>query len=183
MLMIGIDIHWPTLSITSLSLVGVGADYNLMYAARLRQEISSGGFGTGTIRTFANTGGVVTAAGIVFGITMFAMLGSSVPSIGQVGSTIGIGLILDTLIVRALLLPALASALRRHFWWPLSFDVGGGQRPHNLFHALWRSLRGSRPAAAFMITCAVDWPPSAAHFAGHYEVARCGWPHDQPQRD
>ncbi|WP_234803218.1 MMPL family transporter [Mycobacteroides abscessus] len=181
--MIGIDIHWPTLSITSLSLVGVGADYNLMYAARLRQEISSGGFGTGTIRTFANTGGVVTAAGIVFGITMFAMLGSSVPSIGQVGSTIGIGLILDTLIVRALLLPALASALRRHFWWPLSFDVGGGQRPHNLFHALWRSLRGSRPAAAFMITCAVDWPPSAAHFAGHYEVARCGWPHDQPQRD
>ncbi|OFB42564.1 hypothetical protein BA059_04970 [Mycolicibacterium sp. (ex Dasyatis americana)] len=139
----GVEIHWTMLSITFLSLVGVGADYNLMYAARLRQEISSAGFGTGTIRTFGSTGGVVTTAGIVFGVTMFAMLGSSVSSIGQVGSTIGIGLLIDTLVVRALLLPALAASLRRRFWWPLSFSIPGGRRPGSAVGALYRAVRQS----------------------------------------
>jgi RND superfamily putative drug exporter len=61
---------------------------------------------------------VVTTAGIVFGITMFALAGSSVLSIAQMGVTIGVGLMLDTLIVRTFVLPSLVALLGRWFWWP-----------------------------------------------------------------
>ena len=69
-------------------------------------------------RTFGGTGGVVTTAGIVFGITMLALLGSSVLSIAQIGSTIAVGLLLDTLVVRALVKPSVVALLGRWFWWP-----------------------------------------------------------------
>jgi RND superfamily putative drug exporter len=72
---------------------------------------------TGMIRTFGGTGGVVTTAGIVFGITMFAMLSSDVLSIEQVGTTIGVGLLIDTLIVRTFVVPGIAGLLGRWFWW------------------------------------------------------------------
>jgi RND superfamily putative drug exporter len=70
------------------------------------------------IHAFAGTGGVVTTAGIVFGITMFALVGSTVLSIAQVGLTVGVGLLLDTLIVRTFLMPSLVALLGRWFWWP-----------------------------------------------------------------
>jgi RND superfamily putative drug exporter len=70
------------------------------------------------VRAFAATGGVVTTAGIVFGITMFALAGSSVLSIAQMGTTIGVGLLLDTLVVRTFMLPLLIALLGRWFWWP-----------------------------------------------------------------
>jgi putative drug exporter of the RND superfamily len=76
------------------------------------------GIKTGVIRAFAATGGVVTTAGIVFGITMFALVGSTVLSIEQVGLTVGIGLLLDTLVVRTFLMPSLVALLGRWFWWP-----------------------------------------------------------------
>jgi RND superfamily putative drug exporter len=61
---------------------------------------------------------VVTTAGIVFGITRFALAGSTVISIEQVGMTVGIGLLLDTLIVRTFPMPSLVALLGRWFWWP-----------------------------------------------------------------
>jgi putative drug exporter of the RND superfamily len=61
---------------------------------------------------------VVTTAGIVFGITMFALAGSSVLSVAQIGVTVGVGLLLDTLIVRTFVLPSLVALLGRWFWWP-----------------------------------------------------------------
>jgi putative drug exporter of the RND superfamily len=63
--------------ISFIALVAVGADYNLLLAMRIREEARAG-LGTGIIRAFAATGGVVTTAGIVFGITMFALSSSSV---------------------------------------------------------------------------------------------------------
>ncbi|OBB20743.1 hypothetical protein A5761_04370 [Mycolicibacterium setense] len=102
-----------------IALVAVGADYNLLLAARLKQEAAAG-MRTGLIRAFGGTGGVVTTAGIVFGLTMFAMLSSDVLTIAQVGSTIGIGLVIDTLIVRTFVVPSLAALLGRWFWWPTS---------------------------------------------------------------
>jgi MMPL family/Mycobacterium membrane protein len=69
-------------------------------------------------RAMAGTGGVVTAAGLVFAVTMASMLGSSLRIIAQPGSTIAIGLLLDTLIVRTLLMPSIATLLGRWFWWP-----------------------------------------------------------------
>ena len=103
--------------ISFIALVAVGADYNLLLAMRIREEAHAG-LGTGMIRAFGATGGVVTTAGIVFGITMFALAGSSVLSIAQIGVTIGVGLMIDTLIVRTFVLPSLVALLGRWFWWP-----------------------------------------------------------------
>jgi RND superfamily putative drug exporter len=115
--LLGHDLHWAVAPISFIALVAVGADYNLLLAMRIREEIRAG-LGTGIIRAFGATGGVVTTAGIVFGITMFALAGSSVLSIAQIGVTIGLGLMLDTLVVRAFVLPALVAMLGRWFWWP-----------------------------------------------------------------
>jgi putative drug exporter of the RND superfamily len=60
----------------------------------------------------------VTSAGLVFAVTMASMLGSSLIIVAQLGSTIAIGLLLDTLIVRSLLMPSIATLLGRWFWWP-----------------------------------------------------------------
>ena len=65
------------------------------------------------------TGGVVTAAGLVFAFTMMSMAASDLRSIGQAGSTIGLGLLFDTLVVRSLMTPSIAALLGRWFWWPL----------------------------------------------------------------
>jgi RND superfamily putative drug exporter len=64
------------------------------------------------------TGKVVTAAGLVFAFTMLSMVVSDLRIIGQVGSTIGLGLLFDTLVVRAFMTPSIAALLGRWFWWP-----------------------------------------------------------------
>lgn len=116
--LLGHDLHWAVAPIAFIALIAVGADYNLLLALRIKQEAAGAGIKTGIIRAFGGTGGVVTTAGIVFGITMLALLGSSVLSIAQIGSTIAVGLLLDTLVVRALITPSVVALLGRWFWWP-----------------------------------------------------------------
>jgi RND superfamily putative drug exporter len=115
--LLGQPLHWAVAPMAVIALVAVGADYNLLLAMRIREELSAG-IRTGIVRAFAATGGVVTTAGVVFGVTMFALAGSTVLSIEQVGLTVGIGLLLDTLIVRTFLMPSLVALLGRWFWWP-----------------------------------------------------------------
>jgi RND superfamily putative drug exporter len=114
---IGKDLHWAVPPIAFIALVAVGADYNLLLTARLKEE-SPAGLRTGMVRTFDGTGAVVTTAGIVFGLTMFALMRSAILSIAQIGTTVGLGLILDTLVVRTFVVPGLAGMLGRWFWWP-----------------------------------------------------------------
>ncbi|TMS53121.1 RND family transporter [Mycobacterium sp. DBP42] len=121
----GQALHWAVPALAFIALVAVGADYNLLLAMRLRDEARAG-IRTATIRAFAGTGSVVTVAGIVFGLTMFAMLGASVVTIAQVGSTIGIGLLLDTLVVRTFVVPPIAVLLGRWFWWPRRVPATAG---------------------------------------------------------
>ena len=64
------------------------------------------------------TGKVVTNAGLVFAFTMASMVVSDLRSIGQMGTTIGLGLLFDTLVVRAFMTPSIAALLGRWFWWP-----------------------------------------------------------------
>jgi RND superfamily putative drug exporter len=82
------------------------------------------------IRTMGGTGGVVTSAGLVFAATMASMLGSSLIIVAQLGSTIAIGLLLDTLIVRSLLMPSIATLLGRWFWWPQVVYPRGDHHRH-----------------------------------------------------
>jgi len=85
--------------------------------ARIQEELPAG-IDTGIIRAMAGTGKVVTNAGLVFAATMMALVASDLISFGQLGSTIGLGLLFDTLVVRAFMTPSIAALLGRWFWWP-----------------------------------------------------------------
>ena len=98
-------------------LLAVGSDYNLLVITRFKEELPAG-MKTGLIRALASTGGVVTSAGLVFAFTTMSMITSDLRSIGQVGTTIGLGLLFDTLVVRSFMTPSIAALLGRWFWWP-----------------------------------------------------------------
>lgn len=115
--LLGIALHWSVLVMTVIVLLAVGSDYNLLLVARMKEELGAG-INTGIIRAMAGTGKVVTTAGLVFAFTMASMMVSDVISIGQVGTTIAVGLLFDTLIVRAFMTPSIAALLGRWFWWP-----------------------------------------------------------------
>ncbi len=115
--LIGLPLHWLVLPLTFIILVAVGSDYNLLLIVRVKEELHAG-INTGLIRALGSTGGVVTSAGLVFAFTMLAMLTSDLRAIGQVGSTVCIGLLLDTLIVRSFIVPCILRILGPWFWWP-----------------------------------------------------------------
>jgi len=114
---IGLPLHWMVLPMAVITLLAVGADYNLLLVSRMKEEIHAG-LNTGIIRAMVGTGSVVTAAGLVFAFTMSSMAVSSLIIIGQVGTTIGLGLLFDTVVIRSLMTPSIAALLGRWFWWP-----------------------------------------------------------------
>jgi RND superfamily putative drug exporter len=85
--------------------------------SRFKEEIHAG-VKTGIIRSMGGTGAVVTSAGLVFAFTMMSMMVSSLVIAGQVGTTIGLGLLFDTLIIRSFMTPSIAAMMGRWFWWP-----------------------------------------------------------------
>jgi RND superfamily putative drug exporter len=117
--LIGLQLHWLTLPIAFIVLVAVGCDYNLLLLSRYKEELNAG-IGTGLIRTMGSSGSVVITAGLVFAFTMLALTSSDVKNIGQAGSTICIGLMLDLFVIRLFMVMPLARLLGRWFWWPLT---------------------------------------------------------------
>src|SRR5262249_2476570 len=116
--LLGIQLHWLVFAMSVIILLAVGSDYNLLLVARLKQEIGAG-INTGIIRAMGGTGKVVTSAGLVFAFTMGSMAVSDLGVLAQVGTTIGMGLLFDTLVVRAFMTPSIAALLGRWFWWPM----------------------------------------------------------------
>ena len=114
---LGIQLYWIVLALAVILLLAVGSDYNLLLISRFKEEIGAG-LKTGIIRSMAGTGGVVTAAGLVFAATMASFVFSSLIVLGQIGTTIALGLLFDTLIVRSFMTPSIATKLGRWFWWP-----------------------------------------------------------------
>ncbi len=115
--LIGLPLHWLILPLSFIILVAVGSDYNLLLISRVKEETGAG-LNTGLIRALGSTGAVVTSAGLVFAFTMLSMLVSDLRTIGQLGTTVCIGLLLDTMIVRSLVVPCLLRLLGSWFWWP-----------------------------------------------------------------
>ncbi|WP_445168737.1 MMPL/RND family transporter [Mycolicibacterium sp. Dal123E01] len=115
----GIQLYWVVLAMAVILLLAVGADYNLLLISRFKEELGAG-LKTGNIRAMAGTGGVVTSAGLVFAATMSSFIVSDLIMLGQIGTTIGLGLLFDTLIVRSFMTPSIATLLGRWFWWPLN---------------------------------------------------------------
>ena len=115
--LLGIQLHWMVLAMSVILLLAVGSDYNLLLVSRFKEEIP-GGLKTGIIRAMAGTGSVVTSAGLVFAATMASFVFSELQIMAQVGTTIALGLLFDTLIVRSFMTPAIAAMLGKWFWWP-----------------------------------------------------------------
>ena len=101
-----------------LFLVALGVDYNIFLVTRAREEAELTGPRAGMLRALSATGGVITSAGILLA-AVFAVLGVlPLVVLAQLGTVICIGVLLDTLVVRTLLVPALALVLGDRFWWP-----------------------------------------------------------------
>ncbi|HEX5984670.1 MAG TPA: MMPL family transporter, partial [Solirubrobacterales bacterium] len=99
-------------------LVALGVDYNIFLVARAREEAEKHGTEQGMLRALAVTGGVITSAGIVLAGT-FAVLGVlPLTFLTEIGFVVAFGVLLDTFLVRSVLVPALALTVGDKFWWP-----------------------------------------------------------------
>ena len=117
-----IDVGMPLLAF--LFLVALGVDYNIFLVTRAAEEAAERGTRDGMLRALAATGGVITSAGILLA-AVFTVLGVlPLVVLAQLGVVIGIGVLLDTLLVRTVLVPAIAVRLGDRFWWPRRFAAG-----------------------------------------------------------
>ncbi|MGO9654898.1 MMPL/RND family transporter [Mycobacterium sp.] len=114
---LGQQLHWSVPPLAFVVLVAVGADYNMLLVSRMRDE-SPHSMRYGVIRTLSSTGGVITAAGLIFAASMFGLLFSSISTVVQGGFVIGVGILLDTFLVRTVTVPAMAALVGRANWWP-----------------------------------------------------------------
>lgn len=120
--LLGQELHWSVPGLTFIILVAVGADYNMLLISRIREE-SAHGMRLGVIRTVGATGGVITAAGLIFAATMFGLVFSSISTMVQSGFVVGVGLLLDTFLVRTITVPAAATLVGNANWWPSRLDA------------------------------------------------------------
>lgn len=114
---LGQDMYWSVSGMAFLVLVAVGADYNLLLISRIRDEAKYG-VRSAVIKTVGATGGVITSAGLIFAASMLALTVSSLSTVVQLGFVIGVGLLLDTFIVRTITVPAVAVLMGDKNWWP-----------------------------------------------------------------
>ncbi len=114
---LGQQLHWSVPPLAFVVLVAVGADYNMLFVSRMRDE-SPHSLRYGIIRTLSSTGGVITAAGLIFAASVGGLLFSSIGMVVQGGFVIGVGILLDTFVVRTITVPAIAALVGRANWWP-----------------------------------------------------------------
>lgn len=114
---LGQRIHWTVPPLAFVVLVAVGADYNMLLISRLRDE-SARSMRYAVVRTLGSTGGVITAAGLIFAASMGGLMFSSISTVMQAGFVICTGILLDTFLVRTVTVPALATLIGRANWWP-----------------------------------------------------------------
>ena len=125
----GSDVSLPLFAF--IFLVALGVDYNIFLMARVREEAVKHGTREGMLRGVAVTGGVITSAGIVLAGT-FAVLGVlPITFLTQIGFVVAFGVLLDTFIVRSVIVPALVFDIGPRIWWPSRLaredpDAGGG---------------------------------------------------------
>lgn len=99
-------------------LVALGIDYNIFLMTRVREETQKAGVGPGTIKGLVVTGGVITSAGIVLASTFASLSVIPILFLVQIAFIVTFGVLLDTIIVRSLLVPALTLEIGRPMWWP-----------------------------------------------------------------
>ena len=138
-LILGQQLHWSVPGLTFIILVAVGADYNMLLISRMRDECPDD-VRSGVVRAVGSTGGVITAAGLVFAASMFALLLASISTMTQVGFVTALGLLLNTFLVRTIMVPAVAVLVGPANWWPSRW------RPQQ--HAFLAASQNSMPTAS-----------------------------------
>jgi RND superfamily putative drug exporter len=107
-------------------LVALGVDYNIFLMTRAREEAAVRGTREGTLTALVGTGGVVTGAGLILAGTFATLTLLPLEELVQIGATVAVGVLLDTFLVRALLIPAITYRLGDRAWWPGRVDRPGG---------------------------------------------------------
>jgi putative drug exporter of the RND superfamily len=109
-------------------LVALGVDYNIFLIARAREETEKHGSEQGILRALAVTGGVITSAGIVLAGTFSVLAVLPLTFLTELGFVVAFGVLLDTFLVRSVLVPAIALSLGDRFWWPSALSGTGKHR-------------------------------------------------------
>ncbi len=99
-------------------LVALGIDYNIFLMTRVREETAEHGTRQGVLRGLAVTGGVITSAGIVLAATFVVLGVLPIVFLAEIGFAVAFGVLLDTILVRSILVPALSLEIGRKIWWP-----------------------------------------------------------------
>jgi RND superfamily putative drug exporter len=112
-------------------LVALGADYNIFVMSRIREAVQKEGFRDGVATAVGRTGGVVTSAGIILAGTFAVLTTLPLRDIFQLGFAVMLGVLIDTFVVRALLVPSMAAILGEWSWWPRKQkkSIPGSARP------------------------------------------------------
>jgi RND superfamily putative drug exporter len=111
---------------TFVFLVALGIDYNIFLMTRVREETVNHGTRKGALIALSSTGGVITSAGAVLAAT-FLVLGSlPLVFLAELGTAVALGVLLDTMIVRSVLVTAINLDLGAKIWWPSKLDSGSG---------------------------------------------------------
>ena len=115
-------------------LVALGVDYNIFLMSRVREEALVHGNRQGVLRGLTTTGGVITSAGVVLAATFAALMVIPLAFLVQIAFIVAFGVLLDTLVVRSLLVPALMIDIGPRAWWPSALarrnpDGGGAGTP------------------------------------------------------
>ena len=113
-----------------LFLVAFGVDYNIFLVGRARQETTVQGPRQGILIALAVTGGVITSAGVVLAATFGVLTVLPLLFLTEIGIVVAFGVLLDTLVVRSILVPAIMLQLDRRFWWPSALSRAAEERLH-----------------------------------------------------
>jgi RND superfamily putative drug exporter len=131
----GADSSFPLFAFVFL--VALGVDYNIFLMTRVREEAGRRGHRAGTLAGLSVTGGVITSAGVVLAATFAALSVLPLVFVAEIAFTVAFGVLLDTLVVRSLLVPALTVDAGRVVWWPGSLwkradEAGAAKRQPEL---------------------------------------------------
>src|SRR6478752_6257988 len=137
----GMDSSLPLLGFVFL--VALGIDYNIFLMSRVHEEAQHLGTRAGMLKGLAVTGGVITSAGIVLAATFSVLAIMPLVQMTEIGLMVAFGVLLDTLIVRSVLVPALTFDIGRRVWWPsrLSHRFFPVQRPVDMPESIDQPVR------------------------------------------
>ena len=119
----GVDVSLPTFAF--IFLVALGIDYTIFLMSRVREEAARCGTREGTLRALAATGPVITSAGIILAGTFSVLMTLPVSFAFNIGFMVAVGILLDTFVVRTIMVPAAVELIGEKIWWPSNERSGG----------------------------------------------------------